>query len=210
MKEWFIVGGYSGIESFVRNFFYMIMVLKMVNEVGEQGVFWVANSFIWGWLLLPILQLGQVIKRDCGEFGNKAIAEKSFGYFLLTTIVIMIWFFSIPFWDLFIKNVMNVNEYIKVSNIAKISLGFYVLFAYNNIIDSIFYGIGKTNYMLFQSICINIIFYGILFVLYKEGIYKPTLHLIVLMFAGGIGFDAILTFGMFIWMLRKKKIKLVF
>ena len=28
MKEWIIVGGYSGIESFVRNFAFMIMVLK--------------------------------------------------------------------------------------------------------------------------------------------------------------------------------------
>ncbi len=210
MKEWTKVGGYSGIESFVRNFAFMIMILKMVNVVGEQGIFWVANSFIWGWLLLPILQLGQIIKRDCGEYGDKAISEKSIGYFLFTTTIILFWIISIPIWKPFIKNVMNIAEFEKVFYIAIFSLGFYILFAYNNVIDSIFYGIGKTSYMLFQSVVINTLFYGTLFVLYKFGIYKPTLNLIALMFAAGIGFDALLTFGIYGWMLKKRKIKLVF
>jgi len=210
MKEWIKVGSYSGIESFVRNFAFVIMVLKMVNMVGEQGVFWVANSFIWGWLLLPILQLGQVIKRDCGEYGDKAIAEKSVGYFLVTFIIVLVWAISIPLWKPFIKNVMNIVEFEKVFSITIISLGFYILFAFNNVIDSIFYGIGKTSYMLFQSVIINTLFYGILFILYKLGIYKPTLNLIVFMFAAGIGFDAFLTFGIYRWMLRKSKIKVIF
>lgn len=210
MKEWIKVGSYSGIESFVRNLAFMVMILKMVNEVGEQGVFWVANNFIWGWLLLPILQLGQVIKRDCGEQGNKAISEKSVGYFLVTTVIVLFWIISIPLWKPFIKNVMNVVEYVKVFDITIISIGFYILFAYNNVIDSIFYGIGKTNYMLFQSVIINTLFYGILFILYRFGIYKPTLNLIVLMFAMGIGIDALLTFGIYIWMLKKRDIKIVF
>ena len=210
MKEWTKVGGYSGFESLVRNFAFMIMVLKMVNVVGEQGVFWVANNYIWGWLLLPILQLGQVIKRDCGEHGNKAISEKSIGYFLVTTVIVLFWIISIPLWNPFIKNVMNVVEYEKVFHITIISLGFYLLFAYNNVIDSIFYGIGKTNYMLFQSVVINTLFYGTLFALYKFGIYKPTLKLIALMFAAGIGLDALLTFAIYGWMLKKRKIKVAF
>ncbi len=210
MKEWTKVGGYSGIESFIRNFAFMIMVLKMVNVVGEQGVFWVTNSFIWGWLLLPIRQLGQVIKRDCGQFGDRAISEKSMGYFLVTLIIILLWIISIPSWKPFIENVMNIADYEKVFYIAVISLGFYILFALNNVVDSIFYGIGKTNYMLFQSLVINTFFYGTLFVLYQMGIYKPTLNLIALMFAAGIGFDALLTFGIYRWMLKRRGIKIIF
>ena len=57
MKEFIKVGGISGLESFVRNFAYMFMIVRMVNIVSEQGTYWVANNFIWGWLLLPILQL---------------------------------------------------------------------------------------------------------------------------------------------------------
>ena len=60
-------GGVSGLESFIRNIAYMLMVSRMVNIVGEQGTYWVANNFIWGWLLLPILQLGELIKREVAE-----------------------------------------------------------------------------------------------------------------------------------------------
>ena len=54
----------------------MLMIVRMVNVVGEQGTFWVANNFIWGWLLLPVLQLGELIKSDCGEDGMKAVQRK--------------------------------------------------------------------------------------------------------------------------------------
>ncbi len=209
MKEWLKVGGYSGLESFVRNAAFMLMVIRMVNVVGEQGTFWVANNFIWGWLLLPILQLGQLIKRDCGASGDRAIKQKTIGYFVLTGIIVIIWLFTMPFWDSFIKNVMNVKNYTDVYWIALISVIFYITFAFNNVIDSIFYGIGKTNYMLFQSIVINTLFYGTLFILYKAGIYKPTLNLIALMFGAGIAFDSALTYVMFVWMLKKHKISII-
>ena len=209
MKEWIKVGGYSGIESFVRNIAFMLMVIRMVNVVGEQGTFWVANNFIWGWLLLPVLQLGQLIKRDCGEYGNKAIKEKTLGYFGITTIIVIIWIITVPFWEPFIRIIMNIDNSMAVARIAIISLAFYIAFAYNNVIDSIFYGIGKTSYMLFQSIVVNTVFYGTLFSLYISGLYKPTLELIALMFASGIAFDSLLTYFMFSWMLKKRSIKIM-
>ena len=43
MREWVNVGGYSGIESFVRNAAFTLMVVRMVNVVGEQGTFWAAS-----------------------------------------------------------------------------------------------------------------------------------------------------------------------
>ncbi|MCP3944883.1 MAG: multidrug transporter [Desulfobacteraceae bacterium] len=209
MKEWLKVGSFSGLESFVRNIAFMLMIVRMINIVGEQGTFWVANNFIWGWLLLPILQLGQLIKRDCGESGDDAINQKTIGYFVLTGIIVSIWIVTIPFWETFIKNVMNIKNYMDVYRIAIISMTFYITFAFNNVIDSIFYGIGKTNYMLFQSLVINTVFYGTLYILYTMGIYKPTLDLIVLMFAAGIALDSILTYGMFVWMLKKRKIRIL-
>lgn len=209
MKEWIKVGGYSGLESFVRNAAFLLMILKMVNVIGEQGTFWVANSFIWGWLLLPVIQLGQLVKRDCGEFGNIAIKQKTLGYFTITGIVVLLWLITTPLWSLFIKNVMNIENYNDVNQIVLASLIFYIAFAFNNVIDSIFYGIGKTNYMLFQSIVINTLFYGTLFILYSLGIYKPTLILIAVMFATGIAFDSLLTYLMFYWMLKKRKISII-
>lgn len=208
IKDLFKIGGISGLESFVRNIAFMFMVIRMVNVVGEQGTFWVANNFIWGWLLLPVLQLGELVKRDCGE-SDSAIKDKTLGYFGITTIIVILWAISIPLWKPFLRDALQLSNYTDVFNIALVSVGFYVLFAYNNVIDSIFYGIGKTKYMLFQSVIINSVFYGTLFVLYVTGVYQPTLMLIAIMFAAGIAFDSLLTYGMFIWMLRSKNIKLV-
>lgn len=207
IKDLSKVGGISGLESFVRNIAFILMVVRMVNVVGEQGTFWVANNFIWGWLLLPVLQLGELVKRDCGE-SVEAIKEKSLGYFAITAIIVVLWFITLPLWKPFLRDLLLLKNYQDVLHIVLISIGFYILFAFNNVIDSIFYGIGKTKYMLFQSIIINSVFYGGLFILYMLGIYQPTLLLIAIMFAAGIAFDSLLTYGMFIWMLKKKKINL--
>lgn len=204
-KELFKKGGISGLESLVRNIAFMLMIVRMVNVVGEQGVFWVANNFIWGWLLLPVLQLGELIKADTGEEGYKVIGEKSTAYFGITTIIVLIWFITIPLWKIFLRDILQIDIYNEVYYIVLISIGFYVLFAYNNVIDSIFYGLGKTNYMLFQSLVINILFYGSAFLLYQTGVYKPNLVLITLMFATGTALDSILTIVMYYWMIKRKE-----
>lgn len=187
----------------------MLMIVRMVNVVGEQGTFWVANNFIWGWLLLPVIQLGELVKADTGETGVKAVKEKSLGYFGITTIIVILWFVTVPLWEPFLKNIMQISNYEDVFFIAIISVGFYVLFAYNNVIDSIFYGLGKTNYMLFQSLIINTLFYGAAFILYQTGVFVPSLTLIALMFATGTALDSILTMGMYVWMLREQNITIL-
>jgi Na+-driven multidrug efflux pump len=203
------VGGLSGLETLVRNVAFILMVVRMVNMVGEQGTFWVANNFIWGWLLLPVIQLGELVKSHCGEENYEAVKSKTLGYFAITTIIVIIWFMSIPLWIPFMRDILQYDGYQDVYRIVLISIAFYVLFAYNNVIDSIFYGLGKTDYMLIQSVLVNSIFYGTLFVLFRLGIYQPDLILIALMFALGIAIDAFITVIIFIWMLKKKNINIL-
>ncbi|MCL1953739.1 MAG: multidrug transporter, partial [Firmicutes bacterium] len=159
INGWIKIGAISGIESLIRNILFIFIVVRMVNIVGEQGTFWLANNFIWGWLLLPILQLGELIKRDCGENKN-AIQQNLLGYFALTTVFLIFWFVSIPLWKLFLRDVLQLNSYEDIFFICIISIPFYIIFAFNNVIDSIFYGIGKTKYMLYQTIITNIVWYG--------------------------------------------------
>jgi Na+-driven multidrug efflux pump len=209
VKGWAKVGGISGLESFVRNIAFVLMIVRMVNMVGEQGTFWVANNFIWGWLLLPVIQLGELVKRDCGENNREAIQQKTLGYFVLTTLFVALWFASMPLWKPFMHSVLQLENCNDIFFLVLISVGFYVLFAYNNVIDSIFYGIGKTNYMLFQSVVINAVVYGGAFIFWKTGVYTPTLTGIALMFAFGTGLDSILTYGIFAWMLKKENLSIV-
>ncbi len=208
IKELIKIGSLSGIESFIRNLFFVLMIIRMVNVIGEQGTFWVANKFIWGWLLLPILQLGELIKRDSAENKNN-ISKNTLGYFFITAIIILLWFVTIPLWKVFMKNILSISNYEDVFFIVIISIFAYMLFAFNNILDSIFYGRGKTDYMLFQSVMINVLLYGSAFTLYKFGIYKPTLVSTALMFATGITLDSILTFFIFRWMIKKQNIKIL-
>ena len=173
-KEWFSVGTYSGIESLIRNFVFMVMIIRMVNLVAEQGSYWVANNFIWQWLLLPALALHDLIKKDVAEDKNN-IQTKTLGYIALTTVFTVLWLVSIPLWKPFLKYVMNTADYETVFYIAVIQTVFYITFMYNKICDSTFYGLGRTDLMLVQSMCIDVVYYGIAFILYLCGVFVPSL-----------------------------------
>jgi Na+-driven multidrug efflux pump len=203
IKEWIRLGSLSGIESFVRNFAFILMILRMVNVVNEQGTFWVTNNFIWGWLLLPVLSLGEIIKRDAAEDPD-SIGYLSKGFFALTGVFMLFWALNIPAWPWFLEKVMNAGNPDLVYHIALISIGFYVIFAFNNVVDSIFYGIGRIDLMLVQSIIVNSLFYGTLFILFQLNLFHPTLEKIAIMFGTGMALDSIITFLLFTILLRRK------
>lgn len=207
VKDFVKIGGISGLESFVRNIAYMVMISRMVNVVGEQGTYWVANNFIWGWLLLPVIQLGEVIKQEVSS-NNDNIRKNSMAYFTITGIISVLWFISIPFWKPFMTNLLGFSDVDKLFNLILILIGFYVFYAFQNVFDSTFYGLGKTNYMLFESIVTNVIYYGIAFILYLTRIWTPTLTGIVLLFGIGNAFDSIVSLLAYVYYLRKENINL--
>ncbi|MCI9519048.1 MAG: multidrug transporter [Clostridia bacterium] len=210
LKDWFKVGKFSGIESLLRNFVFMMMIVRMVNIVAEQGNYWIANSFIWNWLLIPGLALADLVKKEIGE-NTENIRTKTFGYIALTSIFAILWLLSIPLWKPFLQYVMNVSEYETVFGIVLLETGFYITFLFNSCIcDSTFYGLGKTNYMLIQSLCIDGLYYGIMFILYLTGVFVPTLLGIALMFGIGMTLDFIPTLVLYIMILKKENIKLDF
>lgn len=207
-KEFIKVGSISGLESFVRNIAYMVMISRMVNVVGEQGTYWVANNFIWGWLLLPVLQLGELIKQEIA-IDKDNIRKNSVGYFGITAIISSLWLISIPLWKPFMSHILQFTDVDKLFRLVLVLLGFYVLYAFQNVFDSIFYGLGKTNYMLFESVVTNTIYYGIAFLLYLTGVWKPSLIGIALLFGIGNAFDSIVSLVAFIFLLKKEKINIL-
>lgn len=207
MKDFVKIGGISGFESLVRNLAYMVMISRMVNVVGEQGTYWVANNFIWGWLLLPILQLGELIKQETAT-DKKNVRKNSIGYFCITAVISALWFVSIPLWKPFMSNILQFDNVDKLFGLVLILVGFYVLYAFQNVFDSIFYGLGKTNYMLFESVVTNTIYYGIAFILYVTGLWTPSLIGIALLFGIGNAFDSIVSLSAFAYLLKKEKINI--
>ena len=203
MKELLKIGGISGVESFVRNFAYIIMISRMVNVVNEQGTYWVANNFIWGWLLLPVTQLGEYIKKDVATDSN-AVKNKTFGYFTITAVICLLWFVSIPLWKPFMTKILLFKDVDKLYNLVMILVGFYVLYAFQNVFDATFYGLGKTNYMLFESVVTNTLYYGTAFVLYIAKIWVPTLTGIALLFGIGMAFDSLVSLIAYRYLLKNK------
>ncbi len=207
LRELAGVGGISGAESLVRNAAYMLMVSRMVNMVGEQGTYWVANNFIWGWLLLPVLQLGELIKRETSE-DEGAIAGNTPGYLAATGAMCLLWIALIPLYRPFLQYILNAGDVEKVFRLILILLVPYMFFAFQNVFDMTFYGRGKTGCMLFESVVTNTVYYGAFFVLYLTGAWVPTLTGIAVMFGLGNVFDSVVSGAVYAWFLRKNRIRL--
>ncbi len=207
LRQFGKVSALSALETLVRNLAFLFMVLRMVNVVGAQGTYWLANHFIWSWLLVPVLQLGELIKRDCGTSAT-AVSRKTPAYFALTATICALWLLSIPLWLPFLRDVLRLPNPQSVLRIVLLSLPFYLCFAFNHVLDSIFYGLGRTDLMLVQSLAVNLIWYGGAFVLYQTGIYIPSLVSIVLLFGIGIVLDSLLTAFLFVRHCKQNRIAL--
>ena len=207
-KEFVKISGISGVESLVRNVAYMVMIARMVNVVGEQGTYWVANNFIWGWLLLPVLQLGELIKQEVAADKDN-VRRNSLGYFGITAVISVLWFVSIPLWKPFMTHILGFTDVNRLFDLVLILVGFYVLYAIQNVFDSTFYGLGKTNYMLFESVVTNTVYYGVVFILYATGMWTPTLTGIAFLFGIGNAFDSVVSFIAYLYLLRKQKISIL-
>lgn len=182
IKSWCKTGVFSGVQQFVDNLIYAVMICKMVNMVAEQGNYWIANNFIWGWLLIPITALTEIVKRDCKDGYGKL---KQFNYYFVAGITMVLWAISIPLWTPFYRYAENLTNASDIFFITIKLMPFYIAYAGSVIIDSIFIGLGKTAYNAVNSLIVNFVYYGIFYVLYISGAVTFTLNIIILMFGLG-------------------------
>ncbi len=182
IKLWCKTGVFSGVQQFVDNLIYAVMICKMVNMVAEQGNYWIANNFMWGWLLIPITALAEIVKRDCNDGYGKL---KQFNYYFVAGITIVLWAISIPLWTPFYRYAENLTNASDIFFITIKLMPFYIAYAGSVIIDSIFIGLGKTAHNAVNSLIVNFVYYGIFYVLYISGAITFTLNIIILMFGFG-------------------------
>ena len=155
----------------------------MVNLVAEQGNYWIANNFIWGWLLIPISALSEVIRSDCKE-GYKNLKQAN--YYIISGLAVVLWGISIPFWTPFFKYAQNLTNSNEIFDIVLKLAPFYIAYAGCVIIDNIFIGLGKTIYNAVNSFIINFIYYGIFYALYLTKAIEFKMNTIILMFGFGM------------------------
>lgn len=179
LVDWSKIGAFSGIQIFLDNFIYAIMVCKMVNAVSESGNYWVANNFIWGWLLVPVSCLVEIVKKN----DEKELKIKNCWKYLAG--ILLLWIVSMPFWKAFINGLMasNGNEIVRI---VYPLIPFYVTYLVSAVIDGWFVSKGKTLYNAINSIVVNIGYYGVVYLLFKHGIFTMSMNFIIMMFGFGM------------------------
>lgn len=190
LKAWCRTGAFSGLQQFVDNLIYAVMICKMVNLVEEQGNYWLANNFIWGWLLIPITALAEVIRSDC----KNGYAElKRFPYWFVSCACAVFWTLSIPLWKPFYRFAENLANADDIFAITIKLVPFYIAYAGSSIIDNIFIGLGKTAYNMVNSLLVNLVYYGVFYGLYLARAIAFDMDTIILMFGFGMVFHLIIS-----------------
>ena len=182
-KDWGRIGLFAGGQQFLDNIVYALMIARMVNAVSESGNYWVSNNFIWGWLLIPVTCLVEIIRKDAGVDGYNGLRQKN--YYSIVTFALIIWFALIPTYQWFFETVEGISNPEVIFMIVIKNLGFYVAYAFSQIPDAIFVGLGKTKYNAINSLICNIVYYGIWFILYKTGVVIMSMDMIIVMFGCG-------------------------
>lgn len=189
--SYFQIGIFSALQILVDNIVYALMVVKMVNLVAEQGNYWVANNFIWNWLLMPVLALNEVIRTNCKEQKNTQVGN----YFRVIFIIIILGGILVLFSNIFFQYVERLENYNDIYSIVLKLSPFYIFYALSIIPDNIFIGYGKTIYNLINSIIINFVYYGAVYIL--RGYINFNMNTIIIMFGVGMIFHALISYIIF-------------
>ncbi len=192
------VGGWSGLDSLIRNFAYFFIVVRLLNLLGEDtiGGYYLAMHIFWSFLLVPILALSESAKVLFANHSGDILRVRRlwFSSLWIGGIIIILWLIFLPFWGP-VAGILNSNS--GVVNLSVKAMGLliipYILLALNLVTDSIFYGVGKTRYMAYQAIITNGLVYGIAFIAYLTDAWTPTFTSIMILFGIGIIVDSILT-----------------
>ncbi len=197
-KTYLRVGGWSGLDSLIRNLAYFFLIIRLLNLLGENviGGYYLAMHIFWSFLLVPILALSESSRVLVANNSENIIKVRRLwlASILIGIMILIIWAGLLPLWRSF-AGILNSNAEVVNISVQAMSLLIlpYMLFALNNTTDAIFYGLGKTKYIAYQNIITNGVVYGGAFVAYLTGNWVPTFTSIMILFATGIAVDSILT-----------------
>lgn len=198
LKIYLRVGGWSGLDSLVRNFAYFFMVVRLLNLLGQDtiGGYYLTMHIFWSFLLVPILALSESAKVLIANHSSDISRVRVLWYSSLVIggFIVILWLVFLPFWSI-VAGFLNSNS--EVVNFSNKAMGLliipYILLALNLVTDSIFYGVGKTQYQAYQAIITNGTVYVVAFLLYLTDVWTPTFTSIMILFGIGIVVDSILT-----------------
>lgn len=207
LKTWTKVGFFSGLDSFIRNLVYLVVVLRAMNLLNEQGSYWVANTFVWSWLLLPILPLGDLLKQDVaasldGSF-QKPVWIKILPYLIFVLLTLALWSITYPGWFWFITNVLKADDPDLVSSLISHLVPFYACFAFGYLLNGVFYGLGRTDLLALKAFIGNCLIVTLFLLFSNEILFETNVFSVATIFGIGLAFGAFITLVFFTLIARK-------
>ena len=198
------VGMWSGADSAIRNVAYFVMIIGIVNSigVGEIGGYYIFIQVMWGILLVPVLAFAESSKALIANASGSARDIKRLWHasMLITSLILVVIWIPVLFFFGDIAGSLTTDT--ETLRLALVAFGIlvlpYVMFSFNTVTDSVFYGTGRTIYMAIQSAATNGTVYLGAFVLYTMGTWVPTFEDIMWLFFYGIVVDTCLTL-FFLW-----------
>ena len=198
MGEYLRVGVGSGLDSLVRNVAYFFMIIRIVNTIGpaEIGGYYLAMQVVWGFMLIPVLALADSAKALVANASKdlNRVRELWLSSMAITAGMMVVWVALVPLFRPF-AGFLNPDTETVRWGVTAFGILFvpYVLFSFNTVMDSVFYGLGQTRYLAYQAILTNGTVYLFAFFLYAIGVWEPTFEGVMTLFALGILVDSFLT-----------------
>jgi len=193
IKPLFSIGGWTGVDSLVRNIGYILVPLSVLNFIGTGpfGGYGLAMTVMWT-LIIPVLAISEgtnvVVGNNFGE-GKTTEIKKT----LLTSLVLVLVFMTaisvvgLFYWN-DLSSFFNMNPDIVMYSVEtfKWLIIPYCCFAVGMILRSVFLGTGKTYYILAISCVQNFLLIFPYWALSKIGIvtadFSNTMGLFVIVF----------------------------
>lgn len=202
LKELGKIGVFSGLQTFLSNIIYALIVCRMIASFSEQGNYWVANNVIWGILIPPLSALTSVISKEIGQNRFSKETDRQIGIILL---IILIWWMIVPLWKYY--TIAYGGDYAEISRYLTILIPFYVPYAVSAVIDAYNTGRGNTKYMLICSAVVNLIYYPICYYLFTAGIWEASITSVCLLFSFGMLINMIINITCMLIEKKTKKTK---
>jgi Na+-driven multidrug efflux pump len=197
-KTYLSVGGWSGLDSLVRNLAYFFMVVRLLNLIGSDAIggYYLAMNILWSFLLVPILALSETTKVLIANHSQDIFKVRRLWItaLIIAGLTLVLWLLALPFWRAF-ASLLNPDAEIVGFSLKALTVLIvpYMLLALNTVTDAIFYGVGKTRYLAYQAILTNGTVYVIAYVLYLTRLWTPDFTSVLVLFSIGIVVDSILT-----------------
>ena len=198
MREYLRVGLGSGADSLVRNVAYFFMIIRIVNTIGatEIGGYYVAIQILWSFMLVPVLAFADSAKALVANAAGDIQRIRTLWHasMVITAGMMIVWIAAVPafrgFAGILTDDPQTVEWAVTAFGILFIP---YVLFSFNTVMDSVFYGTGKTQYLAYQAILTNGTVYVVAFLLFVTDTWEVTFEGVMVLFALGILVDTMLT-----------------